>query len=101
MLIAIALTAAAFTGRAVATFAQGGQAQNINQYTATSASDVYAAQATAKTESPTSNVRGKAFDRFVVIWLENTDYTKAVGDREWGCTLLSRPSCADYVYSQS
>ncbi|KKY18035.1 putative acid phosphatase [Phaeomoniella chlamydospora] len=49
-------------------------------YTATSTAAVYAAQATAKTSSPTSNVKGKAFDRFVVIWLENTDYDMAVAD---------------------
>jgi acid phosphatase len=31
--------------------------------------------------SPTSSVSGKAFNRFVTIWLENTDYSKAAGDR--------------------
>lgn len=41
-----------------------------------------ALQATAKTESPTSKVKGRIFDRFVVIWLENTDYEMAVGDRK-------------------
>jgi acid phosphatase len=59
----------------------GAAAQAENLYTATATSDVLAAQATAKTSSPTSNVKGKAFDRFVVIWLENTDYDLAVGDR--------------------
>jgi acid phosphatase len=49
--------------------------------TATDAQDVYAAQATAKTESPTSHVPGKAFDRYVSIWLENTDYDVALADR--------------------
>lgn len=33
------------------------------------------------TSSPTSSVKGKAFNRFVAIWLENTDYAKAAGDR--------------------
>ena len=51
------------------------------QNTATSAADVAAAAATAKTESPTSDLPGKAFDRFVVIWLENTDYSAAAADR--------------------
>ena len=51
------------------------------QNTATSASDVAAAAATAKTQSPTSHVPGKAFDRFVVVWLENTDYSAAAADR--------------------
>ncbi|KAF6812227.1 acid phosphatase [Colletotrichum musicola] len=49
-------------------------------YTATGAADVAAAAATARTYSPTSHVKGKAFDRFVVIWNENTDYEKARGD---------------------
>jgi acid phosphatase len=48
--------------------------------TATDAADVYAAQATAKTESPTSHVKGKAFDRYVSIWFENTDYDLAAAD---------------------
>lgn len=51
------------------------------QYTATGTKDVYAAQATAKTRSPTSNVKGKVFDRLAIIWLENTDYELAIGDR--------------------
>jgi len=35
-------------------------------------SDIRAAQATALPSSPTSNVKGKAFDRIIHIWLENT-----------------------------
>ncbi|KZL68537.1 acid phosphatase, partial [Colletotrichum incanum] len=50
------------------------------RYTATGTAAVAAAAATAKTSSPTSNVKGKAFDRFVIIWNENTDYDKARGD---------------------
>lgn len=30
----------------------------------------------------TSNVKGKAFDRFVVVYFENQNYEKAAGDRE-------------------
>lgn len=52
-------------------------------YTATGTAAVAAARATAKTSSPTSHVKGKAFDRFVVIYFENEDYSKADGDREW------------------
>ncbi|KAF4628201.1 hypothetical protein G7Y89_g9949 [Cudoniella acicularis] len=48
--------------------------------TATDAADVYAAQATALTESPTSHVKGKVFDRYVSIWFENTDYDMAAAD---------------------
>jgi acid phosphatase len=51
--------------------------------TATDPADVHAAQATAKTDSPTSKVKGKAFDRFVSIWFENTDYDMAKADRMW------------------
>ena len=51
--------------------------------TATDAADVYAAQATAKTESPTSHVKGKVFDRYVSIWFENTDYETAAADRRF------------------
>ena len=49
--------------------------------TANDAADVHAAQATAKSESPVSHVKGKAFDRYVSIWFENTDYDMAAGDR--------------------
>ena len=37
------------------------------QYTSTAAAAVAKARATALTESPTSNVAGKTFDRFVAI----------------------------------
>lgn len=57
------------------------QASFETMYTATGTAAVAAAAATAKTSSPTSNVTGKAFDRMVVIWLENTDYPMAAGDR--------------------
>jgi acid phosphatase len=50
--------------------------------TATDAADVYAAQATAQSESPVSKVKGKAFDRFVTVWFENTDYAAAAADRK-------------------
>lgn len=49
-------------------------------YTATAASDVYAAQATALTLHPTSTVAGQTFERFVTIFLENQDYDIAEGD---------------------
>ncbi|KXJ93514.1 acid phosphatase, partial [Microdochium bolleyi] len=49
-------------------------------YTATGAAAVAAAKATAKTRSPTSNVAGKVFDRYVSIWFENTNFEKARAD---------------------
>lgn len=59
------------------------------QYTATGAAAVAKARATALTESPTSSVKGKTFDRFVAIFLENTDYDTATADRETPHTLCS------------
>jgi hypothetical protein len=58
------------------------------QNTATGTAEVAAAAATARTSSLTSNVKGKVFDRFAVIWLENTDYDKSIGDRELTQFLL-------------
>ncbi|KAI0553183.1 phosphoesterase family-domain-containing protein [Xylaria curta] len=49
-------------------------------YTATASASIEAARATALTLSPTSNVKGKTFDRFVQIFLENQDYSIAAGD---------------------
>ncbi|KAG9247085.1 phosphoesterase family-domain-containing protein [Calycina marina] len=62
----------------IAAFAGSAAAQL--QYTSTAAAAVAAAQATALTQSPTSYVIGKTFDRFVTIWCENTDYSVAAGD---------------------
>lgn len=61
----------------------GGVSFVVAQNTATSTSAVEAAAATALTLSPVSHVKGKAFDRFVVIYLENTDNTEAYQDREF------------------
>lgn len=41
-----------------------------------------AAASKVPTLSPTTSVKGKAFDRIAIIWLENTDYDKAIGDRK-------------------
>lgn len=40
----------------------------------------FAAVPLGYTRSPTSTVAGKSFNRFMTIWLENTDYDKAAGD---------------------
>jgi len=80
----------------------------VAQNTQTSTSAVYAAQATALTTSPTSHVKGKAFDRFVTIWLENTDFSMAMQDpnlaaiAQKGITLtnyfgVTHPSEPNYV----
>lgn len=66
---------------ATAILAGAVSAQLPTTNTATGTSDIAAAQATAKTNTETSHARGKVFDRFVVIWLENTDYTDAFNDR--------------------
>lgn len=81
-----------------------------NIYTATAPAAVAAAAATAKVNSPTSNVPGKAFNRFVTIWLENTDYNTATADPNmaWlasqGITLsnyfaVTHPSQPNYLAS--
>lgn len=57
-----------------------------DQYTSTATAAVAKAAATAETLSPTSDVKGLTFDRFVQIFLENTDYSVAVADR----TLIPR-----------
>lgn len=82
---AVQVLLAAATGSAVA--------QEYYSYTATQTASVYAAQATAKTSSPTSNVKGKAFDRIAIIWLENTDYDLAIGDREFE-SIASNIQCS-------
>ena len=64
-------------------------AQWETAYTATAASAVAAAKATAKTRSPVSHVKGKAFDRYVSIWFENTNYAKAQADRKHAHTSSS------------
>ena len=52
------------------------------QYTSTGTAAIAKAKATALTESPTSNIAGKTFNRFVTIWCENTDYSSAAADRK-------------------
>ncbi|QIW97241.1 hypothetical protein AMS68_002759 [Peltaster fructicola] len=94
----------------LSTLALMGQALAAANPTATSASDVFAAQATAVTSHKFSHVDGAVFDRFVTIWLENTDYDKAAADPDlaWlaqkGITLsnyygVTHPSEPNYVAS--
>ena len=92
----------------------GGDSNSLepNVNTATSASAVYAAQATAasSTKNTSPYVCGRAFDRYITIWLENTDYSKAAADPnlQWlaskGITLnnyfgVTHPSEPNYVAS--
>ncbi|KIW13110.1 hypothetical protein PV08_08297 [Exophiala spinifera] len=44
---------------------------------------IQSAAAAVKPLSPTSNVKGLAFDRFYQVWLENTDYQATAGDENW------------------
>ncbi|TVY82471.1 Acid phosphatase [Lachnellula suecica] len=74
MRFSTAFAAASLTSAAVAA-----PASSVSP-TATDAADVYAAQATAKSASPTSHVAGKAFNRYVSVWFENTDYDMAAAD---------------------
>ena len=91
--------------------AVAGVSAQKNVYTASKVATVEAAAATAKTTHKTSDVKGKVFDRFITIWLENTDYKKSEGDRNllWlaskGITLgnyfaVTHPSEPNYVASQ-
>ncbi|KAK5721396.1 hypothetical protein LTR17_014607 [Elasticomyces elasticus] len=80
-----------------------------NAYTATVPAAVYSAQATAPNAAhDTSYVPGRSFNRFVTIWLENTDFDKAAGDpnlawlAQYGITLenyfgVTHPSEPNYV----
>jgi acid phosphatase len=45
-----------------------------------SVADINQAAATTLPESPTSDVKGLAFDRFYQVWLENIDYEDAAAD---------------------
>lgn len=85
-----------------------GTALAQTQYTSTGTAAIAKARATALTESPTSNIAGKTFDRFVTIWLENTDYSMAAADAnlQWiasqGILLnnylaITHPSQPNYV----
>ncbi|KAL4997525.1 phosphoesterase family-domain-containing protein [Aspergillus recurvatus] len=76
-----------------------------------SAPEIAAAQATVKPYSPVSNVQGKSFQRFVNIWLENTDYDVAAGEKNLaalakkGLTLtnfwaVTHPSEPNYCAAQ-
>ncbi|KAK4221330.1 phosphoesterase family-domain-containing protein [Podospora fimiseda] len=67
------------------------------QYTSTAASAVAAARATALTLSPTSNVPGKTFDRFVQIWLENVDYSVAIADPNLAYLASQGISLTNYI----
>lgn len=51
------------------------------EFTSTAAADVAAAAATARTESTVSNVKGKAFDRILTIYLETTAFNNTIVDR--------------------
>lgn len=79
-IISIACLTALASGKPQTSFTTGAE----NLYTATQPASVFAAQATALTSSPTSNVTGKAFDRIMIIWNENTDFTMAAGDPSLG-----------------
>ncbi|RCI07913.1 hypothetical protein L249_5888 [Ophiocordyceps polyrhachis-furcata BCC 54312] len=65
-------------------------------YTATATEDVFRAAATAKTTSPTSKVAGKAFDRIAIIWFENQNYEKAVGDANFNFFANKGISLSNY-----
>lgn len=57
---------------------------------------VLAAQALAESRSPTSNVKGKVFDRFITIWFENTDFDTAQADRMFPSSETSNCLFTDF-----
>ncbi|KAF1827667.1 phosphoesterase-domain-containing protein [Dissoconium aciculare CBS 342.82] len=76
--LALASLAAALPQASAAVNSESPQ-PNVN--TATATASVYAAQKTAATYKGSPNyVGGQVFDRFVNIWFENTDYSKAAAD---------------------
>jgi hypothetical protein len=76
--LALASLAAALPQASAAVNSESPQ-PNVN--TATATASVYAAQKTAATyKGSPSYVGGQVFDRFVNIWFENTDYSKAAAD---------------------
>ncbi|KAK3900461.1 phosphoesterase family-domain-containing protein [Staphylotrichum tortipilum] len=66
------------------------------QYTSTASSAVAKAAATALTLSPTSNVAGNKFERFVQIFLENTDYSKAIANTDLAYLATQGISLTNY-----
>lgn len=80
-----------FESAAVAVVAMAGLAAATDKcqprwetrYTATGTAAVAAAAATAKSSSPTSHVKGKAFDRIAIVYFENQNYGKSLGDRKY------------------
>jgi len=73
---------------ALAAAAPTSSSASVANPTATDPAAVYAAQATAKTESPTSHVKGKVFDRFVSIWFENTDFESAAAKGKQALAII-------------
>ncbi|TVY85143.1 Acid phosphatase [Lachnellula suecica] len=65
------------------------------QYTSTQSSAVAKARATALTESPTSNVAGKTFDRFVAI--SNFQWAASQGITLTNYLAITHPSQPNYV----
>jgi hypothetical protein len=69
-------------GLTLSAFLGGVLGQTSIPYTSTAASALPSDAATARTESPTSNVRGKAFDRILTVYLETTAFGNATADRK-------------------
>ncbi|QUC17818.1 uncharacterized protein UV8b_02059 [Ustilaginoidea virens] len=80
------------------------------RYTATDPASVAKNAAQAKTSSPTSYVKGRAFDRLAIIYFENQNYDKSFGDPNFswftkkGITLsnyfaVTHPSQPNYMAS--
>lgn len=75
----------AFALLAAAGLAVGADTRVSNTATGTNA--IERARETARTESPTSNVKGKSFDRIIQIYLETTYYDEAIANGEYSRSI--------------
>lgn len=75
----------AFALLAAAGLAVGADTRVSNTATGTNA--IERARETARTESPTSYVKGKSFDRIIQIYLETTYYDEAIANREYSRSI--------------
>lgn len=104
MAVTLALTIVGVTGALGQIFPgfPAGEQYYPNRHTATAAAAVYAAQATAPTyQSKDIYKPGRTFDRFVQIWLENTDYDKAAGDPNLAALAKKGITLSNYFVSMA
>lgn len=65
------------------------QSTTVVPHTSTDTAAIAVELATDVPVVPQSNVKGKAFDRFVTIMMENTDFSLSASDRKYDTTNIS------------